>query len=450
MHYVLIESFSLPSDHAIFDTLPDSGRLLAYDGTNLLQETFALSREFRVVASVDLGSPGMLRVSPNGTMAFAIQSNGKKFVVFDPKTGNITHTFDAVNRFYFDGEWTNDGLIAITEAGADEGPLVRIFNISDGTNRVVVNNIGAASGGVTFSSEDRLYAGNGFSDNADDETGEVKVFESAEWRSSSSPIDFEAMGSGTLVANLLSGAFMGFDRFHNLYIGGGDVFSSAQDFDYAAVVLRSTLDSIINMGSSHVNPNSPRVPDQPQGLWQRVDPDMSQNQSWVANANRLTGEFLITPFETNLCYSYLLAQITRANVVKQVEFQANFHLGDTPSAFPNAPFCGSMLSIGFPLPDPAKFTGDFTLLIKASQIETWLNSKGHQIRLGGNLLPERLKDIGNQNEPDEFEFVIARSTYESIYTSQNPHRLAIEVEPVCGGGSDDFILTSFGYRINET
>ena len=132
-----------------------------------------------------------------------------------------------------------------------------------------------------------------------------------------------------------------------------------------------------------------------------------------------------------------------------MEFHANFHLGDTPSAFPDAPYCGNTLSIGLPLPDPADFTGEFVLLIKARQVETWGNSMGHKISLGGQLLPERLKDIGNQNEPDEFEFTIERSTYETIYQSPAPHLLAIEVELLPNGLSDDFIMTSFGYRVES-
>jgi len=48
--------------------------------------------------------------------------------------------------------------------------------------------------------------------------------------SGGSAINFES--SGTLVANLLSAAFLGFDKQGNLYVGGGD-FATGADRGYS-------------------------------------------------------------------------------------------------------------------------------------------------------------------------------------------------------------------------
>ncbi len=165
--------------------------------------------------------------------------------------------------------------------------------------------------------------------------GLIKAYDRAAWEeawNTGAPIDFEA--AGLPVVNLLSGAYLGFDRYNNLYVGGGDVFGSAPDSNYAAVVYRASLDDVFAGGG-----------------------------------------------------------------------------------------------------------------MNAREVETWGGTRGHKVTFGGIEL-DRFEDPGNAAGPNErYLGQVPRATYLTILAAGSTATLRVEVNLIGGGGSDDFILEAYGYRV---
>lgn len=467
-YYKQLESFSLP-DSAVrwaVDAIPTNGKLMIVNGTEILREEKPRSHKFERIASLATDPPGVLRISPSSVKAAIVSAAGNSLLVFDPQNGNILSTISATaGNFFFDAEWYDDSVLAVTEAVSGEGPTVKLLNLTENRSKVVLRNIGGASGGVTFSQDGSMFAGNGLSSEIDDETGLIKVYTQAVWQQAwddNQPIDFEDQTIGVAVANLLSGAYLGFDRFDNFHVGGGDVVNSTPDNNYAAIIFQATLENIFINRSTLVTTLSPRLPQDTAGVWQKIDPDSedldpdseANNMAWLVHANRLTGELLLTSFEdAKTLYDYALVNEEIQNGMREVLFEVNYQLGDNPGFYPSA-FVGFDLMIPLPLPELSSFAGDLVLLIETQYMETFNGQSRHPVSLEGIAIGN-LEDPQNQSDNEKFSFNISRVTLETVVAaarSASPKRspiLAIKCQQLPSGLSDDFIFRKYGYRVNN-
>jgi len=305
--YGLTETFSLPAS-GVFDVLGD-GRLVTLVGANIYAESEVGSRSFSslgTLASADIGSYGaaFLRISPDGTR-IAVGNNGGELWnnyqvgIFD--LGDLSGNWFDVN--HYDAEWTGNTYLALT-AGADGPPSVvtALDTYSDPSspdNPTVVTNIGGYSGGITFDAMGNLYTGNGYDDDGPSDTGWIKAFEPADWRpdlTGGVPVDFEE--EGTLIADLLSAASLGFDAEGNLHVGGGDYLGGAEQ-DNAALVC-STVVARALAGNGQANPADPFEV-------RRFDPDTANLYNYYdVNYNNFTGELYFREGAT--VYSYVVPE----------------------------------------------------------------------------------------------------------------------------------------------
>jgi hypothetical protein len=284
--------FNVPNN-TVFDALPD-GRLVVTDGTTVWLETNVGVRTFTSIGVfTNPNLAGFVRISPSGRRAAIVSSDGKTVTVFNPILVVVERVFQTNCSTSFDSEWIDDNRLAVTISEVGQGTLLKIFNINDGAQTTILRNLGDASGGVTFDPASRfLYAGVGYLSTPDPKIGLVKAFPESQW--SVPPIngiDFDA--SGTPVVNFLSASFLGFDKFGDLYIGGGDAFGGTGDFDYAAVVRKQAIDNAL-IGGLVIDPTSSM------NLWQRFDPDPAVNTSWFVNANQATGLLYLKSYGSSL------------------------------------------------------------------------------------------------------------------------------------------------------
>lgn len=243
--YTPVGSFALPSGP--WDLLPD-GRILQLRGNDVFRQDALNASTYTRVGGFAPGSfpnfgsgpsPAFLRVSPDGAR-LAVgnnQFNANNAVL----VGNLADLSTSANLPVsslaapnFDAAWDGNGRLYVT--GGDASTFASVLTRVDidppagPTSTRVITGIGNGSGGVTVRNG-TLYTGVGFSFGTN--TGEVRAFDAATLAAANSPVAFS---TGTFTADILSGASLGFDRFGNLLIGGGDAFSSSPDFGYAAVV----------------------------------------------------------------------------------------------------------------------------------------------------------------------------------------------------------------------
>ncbi len=345
--YALQARVSLPDGAGPFDVLSD-GRLVTLVGADLYVETSVGSRGFTfydTLPDADLPSYGaaFLRVSPDGGK-IAIGNNGgasfgaaveraiaaDRFTADDSlprlESRSVQPVFILVSRdgkriaveakevaaagvfevgvfnfndlsgnwfgvSHFDAEWIDDTHLALTAGDFITPSVVTALDTgsadpSNPTNPTIIDNIGGASGGITFDKDGNLYTGNGFATSGPSGTGAVKVFGNAAWTtawSGGTALDFEA--DGTLVVDVLSASPLGFDAEGNLLVGGGDFFGSGEG-DFAAVVRASAVTDAIN----DLGPADPSDPDQ----LRRLDPDTTNDFNFYSiNYNPVTGELYL-------------------------------------------------------------------------------------------------------------------------------------------------------------
>lgn len=310
-NYAVVGSFSRPAADA-YDVLND-GRIIALDGADVYTETAVGSQSFTklgTISGMDLGGyygSAFLRVSPNGTK-FAVGNNGgASWSNFEVGVLNVSdlsgNVYTGVN--HYDAEWADNTNLLITSGsiGSNSGvtALDTTSSTSSPTNPIVINNIVGASGGVTVDSAGRLYTGNAYDNDtgSGSETGWIKAFDETSWRaaiSSGTPIDFEA--NGTLVADLLSCASLGFDNEGNFFVGGGDAFSGSGDYDYAALVSASAIADVFAGTGSVIDPNSPA------DVLRKFDPEPGvTNYSWYWNYNATAGELYLAKFDDSTVWA---------------------------------------------------------------------------------------------------------------------------------------------------
>lgn len=339
--------FVLPAGAGPFDILAD-GRIVTLVGADVYVEATVRGRDFTLhgtLPDADLPSFGaaFLRVSPDGTKV-AVGNNGgtsfgaaveravatSRFTTDDPARGRDsrpTHPVlvfvspdgtrmaveaDAVaaagvfevgvftladltgqwfSASHFDAEWVDNTHLALTAGDFINPSVVTILDTSsadpsDPINPTVVNNIGGASGGITFDAAGNLYTGNGFATSGPSETGTVKAFSNAAWTAAwtgGPPLNFEE--GGTLIVDVLSASPLGFDGEGNLLVGGGDFFGSGEG-DFAAIVRAEAVNDALD-GQGPADPSDPQQV-------RRLDPDTVNDFSFYSvNHNSVTGELFL-------------------------------------------------------------------------------------------------------------------------------------------------------------
>lgn len=277
--YALVGSFT-PSVSGVRDVAgvgagASAGRMytLASDGGVWLQEAVN-GGTFSRVGSVDGAllsgfGPAFLRVSGDGSMLAIGDGNfgsGASVLLVSAASLNPASHSSAtsVGAANFDGRWGSDGALYVSGGDAALGSIVTRIDGATHEARVVVSNIGGASGGVTTDGMN-LYTANGFDfvpGAGSSDTGEVRAFALSAITSAASsgtPLDFEALGRP--VADALTASSLAFDVTGNLLVGGGDFFGGSGDFGYAAAVGAGAIQSALAGG-----------PIAPDGEEQRVSP----------------------------------------------------------------------------------------------------------------------------------------------------------------------------------
>jgi len=293
--------FDLPGadpKQAVFDVLQD-GRLIVIDGKVAYIETAINSWKFKEVGKLDTqGTPGFLRVSPDGKTAVTGVYDPKtpKVLLFETANLKMVKSFDADN---YDAAWVGDTMIAIC-AGKAPGainldPVVTILDVKTGANKTIIEKIGKGSGGVAIGSNGYLYVGDGFDDQG--KIGAIKAFSQKEWNGAlgtGTPLHFKTKAS---VAKLLSATPLGFDKEGSFYVGGGDNLAGSGDTGYIAVVTSAALQNALQTGKE-ITSGSP--PDQ----LQKIVPAASKQPSWFVVANGVTGALYLRDYGSAKVYVY--------------------------------------------------------------------------------------------------------------------------------------------------
>jgi hypothetical protein len=293
-------SFEMPDDTYFYDTSAD-GRLVALNGTSIIVETAVGSRQFSTVgelpgASYGAYGPSFIRVSPDGSK-IAIGDGGGRVGIFNSETLE-GKWFSAE---HYDAEWVGNDRLGISYGSFGSPSKVSVLDANSAdaknpTNPVVVNNIGGASGGITFDANGRLYTGNGYRIQGPSKTGEIHAFESTDWNdayNSGNPLDFEK--TGTLVLDVLSASSLGFDRDGNLHVGGGDFYDEGVDVDFVGLARASAI-------ANALAGNGP-VQNEDDSQLRRFDPDTNYDLNFYSvNNNPVTGELYVNYGNTIFVY----------------------------------------------------------------------------------------------------------------------------------------------------
>ncbi len=304
--YKLNSTFELPvvgqAAFPIFDVLGD-GRIIATDGIWVYVETNCGSRSFSPLKNLGENYSAYIRVSPSGNRV-AVEKSGT-VVIFDVQTPDEEMVYSLGGGF--DAEWSDLVRLAIT--GTSDGVIV--LDTNNGDKKIAIANIGGLPGGVTFDRNQTLFCGNGGDRQVGgSQTGWIKAFSKTAWEQaivSNTPIDFEQ--NGVLVADLLSCAYLGFDKYENMYVGGGVAFGtsgdigkggevSSSDRGYACLISAEALHKSLNDGS-------PVTRESPPHKVQKFDPDPAANSWYFLNANKVTGEFYLKLYGENITSVYV-------------------------------------------------------------------------------------------------------------------------------------------------
>ncbi len=305
--YALSGSFNLPQSSE-FDVLGD-GRLVSLVGADLYAETAVGSRAFSLLGTLPgadfnagpYGGPAFVRVSPDGTRIAVGNGGGASWNHFQVgifNLGDLSGHWFNVN--HFDGEWIDDTRLALTASATGQTSAVTALDTSSNPagpiNPAVVANIGGLVAGVAFDTAGNLFTGNGYASAGPSDTGWIKAFPASSWTAAllgGTPVDFEA--GGTLIADLLSAAALGFDAEGNLHVGGGD-YAGGDDQDNAALVRSSAV-------ADALAGNGPADPYNPLQV-RRFDPDAANPYNFYdVNYNNVTGELYVREGATVYVYS---------------------------------------------------------------------------------------------------------------------------------------------------
>jgi hypothetical protein len=291
--YSLVGSYELPANTSAYDVLPD-GRAVAVAGSDIYVQDAANVSGFTRVGAVAPGlissfGASFLRISPGGS-TIAVGDNvfgpGASVLTFaladlDPAAATMPAVWASDNT---DAHWLDGDTLLVSGSGS-AGAVVREIDLGSATSRVVIGNIGGASGGITADGA-YVYTANGFDFSpGGSSTGEVRAFSLAEIAALTpgAALDFE--GAGVAVADALSGTSLGFDPLGNMLIGGGDAFGAPPDAGYAAVVDGVSIAAALLGGP--IAPDSAEL---------RLTPRLASD-SYFTRFNIATGELLVTYYD---------------------------------------------------------------------------------------------------------------------------------------------------------
>ncbi|MFG0259246.1 MAG: PEP-CTERM sorting domain-containing protein, partial [Phycisphaerales bacterium JB041] len=240
--------------------------------------------------------PAFLTVSPDGQRIAIGAGFGKPVAVFETNalgTPNAPTTLtsgtlaDYFTVGHFDGTWFDNTSLALTAGEFGQPSFVSMLDTTSAPdnplNEPVVTNILGGSAGVVFDSAGRLYTANGFAYGTGSDTGNIRVFEAADWLGG---VDFET--GGTLIGDVLSGNALNIDADGNLFVGGGD-FNNF-DAGYLGIInAQAIADALAGSG--------PIDPDNPLHL-ARLDPRLDGFGFFGSAFNPATGELYITDGQT--------------------------------------------------------------------------------------------------------------------------------------------------------
>lgn len=229
-------------------SLPD-GRLLAVTGERVYVESDVGTGVWCVAGLLPAtAEPTFVAVSPSGARIAVGMNPG--LVVFEREwlasCGGAPVALGSVGVVFsvehYDGAWIDEDRLALSAPGGEV--LEALLGTGGGVStRVIVANIGGASGGVGVDAAGNLYTGNGFDfAPGGSETGWVKAFAPALWASAAA--DFES--EGVLVCDVLSAVGLRFDGEGNLLVGGGDFVSG--DTGYVGVVSALAISDALSGG----------------------------------------------------------------------------------------------------------------------------------------------------------------------------------------------------------
>ncbi len=253
--YTLVGSYTAPS--GAFDILPD-GRLAFIGGAGnevFIQDalnagTYSLAGSIDAAGGIASFGASFFKVSPNGdTVAVGDNNFGANNSVYTFNLSSLGATPAPTQRFItpnFEAAWADATTLFVT--GADSATFASGVTRVDttGTNPVelVINDIGGASAGIAIR-DGVLYTGNGFDTNpTGSDVGEVRAVTLADLNAG--PVSFESQMIP--VADALSANSLGFDRFGNLLIGGGDTIGGS-DIGYAGVIDAGNIsDALAGLG----------------------------------------------------------------------------------------------------------------------------------------------------------------------------------------------------------
>lgn len=291
--YTLIGSFDLPANSSAYDLLPD-GRAVAIAGSDIYLQTSVHTSAFMRLGSLAPGlvsnfGASFLRVSP-GASTLAVGNN-----VFGSGAAVLTFNISALDPLAptsptiwasdnTEAHWLDSGTLLVSGSGS-AGAVVREIDLDAASSRIIIENIGGASGGITADAT-YVYTSNGFDFiPGGSETGEVRAFRLSEIAALTpgAALDFESLG--VPVADALSGASLGFDPFGNLLIGGGDAFGAVPDAGYAAVVDSAAVSAALAGG-----------PVAPDAAELRITPRLASD-SYFTRFNHATNELLISYYD---------------------------------------------------------------------------------------------------------------------------------------------------------
>lgn len=294
--YSLVGSFT-PNVSGVFDAAGSgagaaAGRMysLAFDGGVWLQDSINASA-FTRVGSVDSAlfsafGPAFVRVSPDGsTLAIGNGNFGPGSNVLFLSTASLNpmsaSAVTPIASFNTDAHWSDNNTLFVSGADFSTTGVTRIDTASL-SSRLVVSNVGGASGGVTTDGA-YLYTGNGFDfASGGSETGEVRAFSLAAITNAAAsgvPLDFE--GVGRPVAEALSAYPLAFDNLGNLLVGGADGVQG--DEGYAAAISASAIQLALGGGPIAPDPEERRV--SPHGADFYGVAFNSATNEWLVNAS---------------------------------------------------------------------------------------------------------------------------------------------------------------------
>ncbi len=258
------------------DNFQAQGRILAATGKELyLQRNYGSGGSaWDVVATVAGGNmdPSFVRISPDGsTIALGIGFNAP-LMVFPTSILSInnppvldTHpqvTAYAVN--YYDAAWADNRYLLVNGGQWPGPPYASGVGVLDTTNPAdtgtgLIDNIPGASAGIAVDRvNNRLITGIGYAPAGGgnpNRTGEIKLWNAGEWSTTpSTALDYET-NPKVLAQNVLSAAYLAFDKEGNVTVGGGDAFGTGGvgENGYAAVIRKDPAVDRVAAGGAPVN-----------------------------------------------------------------------------------------------------------------------------------------------------------------------------------------------------